>query len=686
MRILYSITIVLSAFLLFLVQPIISKYILPWFGGSAAVWTTCIVFFQTFLLFGYAYSHLITRYLRPRQQIILHVLILLLALVLLPIIPGDQWKPTSNVDPTIRILTLLFVSLGIPYFVLATTGPLLQRWLSMLSPATVPYRLYALSNVGSLLALIAYPFVVEPNIARRAQAEVWSWGMMVFVVVCVASAVYLWRKASVLPGPRTPDDEKQEVVAVPLLDRALWITLPAIASVLLLSTTNKLCQEVVPMPLLWVLPLAIYLLTFVLTFDHPRWYSRPTYAIAYLVAISIVCWMMFNEETLTFLPQLAIYSCLVFIGCMICHGEVARLKPPPSHLTSYYLSIAAGGAMGGMFVTFLAPVLFSGYYEFQCAILACCGVVLLMFFVDETSPLRRGKPRWAWAGLAAGVAIFAILFYQQTRIIYHNTVDTARNFFSTLAITSYNENDRDRQFLVMRHGKTLHGYQFINPQYHRMPTSYFTAKGGAGRVLTSLPGDSAHRVGVVGLGVGTLAAYGRPGDYFRFYEINPQVQQLAEKHFTYLADCLARNDIVIGDARLSMEKEPPQNFDVLVLDAFNSDSPPVHLLTREAFEIFLKHIKPDGAILVNISSKQVNLHAVVAAVAKELKLPMIVLTDFNQERDIRRFPSEWIVLTLNTTLLQQRAVQEAVFPDRQTTITVPVWTDDYTSLFPVLNW
>ena len=683
---LYSITIFSGAFLLFLVQPIIGKYILPWFGGSAAVWTTCIVFFQTVLLLGYAYGHLLTRYLQPRWQAILHVLLLLSALLVLPIIPGDHWKPTADSNPTLRILTLLLFSLGLPYFTLASTGPLLQRWLTLLFPDRSPYRLYALSNAGSLLALLAYPFLVESLLTRKAQAEFWTWGMMIFVALCSAVALSLWRRGETGSVPDARQSVGDRGASPTLIRRISWIVLPGVASVLLLSTTNKLCQEVVPMPLLWVLPLSTYLMTFILTFDHPRWYSRKLHAAGYLAVLSVVCCMMFHEESLTFLTQLVAYSGLLFFGSMICHGEVARLKPPSIHLTSFYLSIATGDAVGGIAVTFLAPILFSGYYEFQCAALLSCGLALFLLFPDMMGRKVAGKSQLAWTIAFGGVLLFGVLFYRQAKILQHNTIDTARNFFSTLIVSKYNEDDPDRQFLIMRHGRTLHGYQFTNPRYHHIATSYFSEKGGVGRVLASLPDSLTHRVGIVGLGVGTLAVYGRPGDYFRLYEINPQVQELAEKRFTYLADCKARKEIILGDARLSMEHEQPQEFDLLVLDAFNSEAPPVHLLTVEAFTIFLRHLKPDGIIAVNITSKQVNLHAVVAAAANALHMQQLVLTDLNAEGDLRRFPSEWIVLSRNPHVLQQPKIQEAAMPERQSVASIPAWTDDYTSLFQVMNW
>jgi hypothetical protein len=653
-----------------------------------------MLFFQLLLLLGYTYAHVVTAYLpgkSGRWQIGVHLVVLLGVLFFLPIDPPDSWKTLARFgsdNPTLGILALLSMSIGLPYFVLSTCSPLLQRWLSILSPTSVPYRLYALSNIGSLLALIGYPFLVEPNVSRKLQAEIWSWCLVVFTVLYAMCALIVSNQRNKSLVVKAKDDTNGKT-ADGSSRKPLWFIFPATASALLLSMTNKMCQEVAPIPLLWVVTLAIYLMTFIISFGNQKWYSRKWYTIIFFVSTTAAIAVMFFEESISILPQVAVYSVMLFAGCMFCHGEVARLKPRTEHLTSYYLSIASGGALGGIFVALLAPIIFTGYFEFHFALFACCILTLTIFFTDKHSRLYRGKPRWAWMYLITFCVIVGVALYKQTKLIYTDTIETARNFYGALIVSEFNKEDPQHRLLIMRHGKIVHGYQFENLRYRRVPTAYYGIQSGVGRVLMNFPKQASRRIGVVGLGVGTIAAYCRTGDYIRFYEINPLVQQLAERDFSFLADCRGQKDIVIGDARLSMEHEPSQQFDLLVLDAFNSEVPPLHLLTKESFQIYLKHLTSDGIIAVNISSKQVNLQKVLSSIVKDLSMPMVVLTDFDQEGDVARMPSEWALIINRDTpaeFLNQKAIQEAVYPSRQAVSTIPVWTDDYTSLYQVLNW
>jgi hypothetical protein len=763
----FALTIFAGAFLLFQVQPLIGKYILPWFGGSPGVWTTCMLFFQLLLLGGYAYAHTITRRLKPRTQAVVHLTLLVAALATLPITPGDNWKPSASGDPTWHILALLMVSLGLPYVVLAATGPLLQEWFRRLKPDVSPYRLYALSNLGSLLALISYPFYFETNFTRQAQAQFWSWGLVGYALGCGACVYQLWRRPAA--DPVRVEDGSVDVAPSPptALQRALWLALPACASILLLAVTNKMCQDVAVIPFLWVLPLALYLLSFIICFDSPRWYSRFFYTLALVVALVAVTHALFEGTDMAIVPQIAIYSATMFIGCMVCHGELYRLKPHPKHLTAFYLMIAAGGAVGGLFVALVAPAIFSNYYEMH---LSLALLVLLLWLIslqgkNALSPFRwqilftllavgaaygadRGvvagvawfrqragwsyaasQNGWSWALLerlhwlpwvaaayvligeaivrrrserpvnwhrrtcglmGAGLVALVIALAMQIRESRRDAVVSARNFYGVLSVFEYRDERPDAHYFLLQHGRITHGLQFASPSRARTITSYFGARSGLGLALRQFPRQKNQRVGLLGLGVGTVTAYGKPGDYFRIYEINPQVKDIAEKPFSYVAKSDAKIEIVMGDARLSMENEPPQNFDFLIMDAFSSDAVPVHLLTKEAFEIYQRHLKPDGVILVNISNRYLNLRPVVENAAKAFNFQVHHIDsedgdDEDEEAAWWLYASSWMILSKNQEFMNRDALRYAASPPVKDQNDVPLWTDDYSSMFRVLQ-
>ncbi len=766
----------LGAFLLFLVQPLIGKYILPWFGGGPGVWTVCLLFFQVLLVGGYAYAHLSSKLLRPRAQAVLHLLLLAAALVLLPIIPAESWKPRDATHPTVRILCLLLATVGAPYFLLSATGPLLQRWFSRAHPLRSPYGLYALSNAGSLLALGSYPFLFEAHLARQAQALLWGWGLAAFVLLCALAALKLFKPDPVgaaeaergvsnpqqradskqsNPAPnrdlsRTrksmlrPDEEKEASV----FDHVLWIVLPACASVLLMATTNKLCQDVAVIPFLWVLPLALYLLSFTITFAAARLYPRTFFMFALICAETGVCWAMFHETSLSVPIQIAWYCAGLFVCCMVCHGELYRLRPPPARLTTFYLFIATGGAMGGVLVALVAPLVFADYYELNAG-LFLAAVLLLLLRVRRTGDgagktdnwKRAGQALlvlgalglyWFWAefgkaaadstkpsigmgdfflvgALAAGVVIASLklrsaehwrsvamgafaggvialgtTLWLQTSRGGAGVVGTRRNFYGVLTLYEENRDQPDFHNFRLQHGRTTHGLQFVDPQRAGWPTAYYGEKSGAGLAMRALP-PGAHRIGLVGLGAGTLATYGQAGDYFRIYELNPEVTRMAEDPFTYLSRCKGRIEIVPGDARLSLEREPPQQFDVLVLDAFNSDAVPVHLLTREAFLLYRNHVRTNGVIAVHLSNQHLDLVPVVVNVAKHFGYVTAAI-DYGPPKDEWwLYPSSWMLLANNEAILNSPAIRSAASPLKDTGNRIRLWTDDFASVFQIMK-
>ena len=760
----FALTIFTGAFLLFQVQPLIGKYILPWFGGSPGVWTTCMLFFQVLLLGGYAYAHATSRLLRPRTQAVLHVVLLLAALATLPITPADHWKPQGAGDPTWRILALLAASLGLPYLVLAATGPLMQEWFRRTSPGASPYRLYALSNIGSLLALVSYPFYFESEFTRAAQASFWSWGLVAYVA-CAASCAYRVWRLPVAPAVTTGSAASAAGPAPGVGRRMLWVALPACASILLLAVTNKMCQDVAVVPFLWVVPLGLYLLSFIISFDGPRWYSRFYYTIALVVALVAATIALFEGADMPIVRQVVIYSATLFVGCMVAHGELYRLKPHPSHLTSYYLLISAGGAVGGLFVALVAPAVFDNFHEIHLSLVltvllllvlswrgrealtprrwAVLGVILTLGAVlgvtqlagpvsawlrqsgggslaglqaaadwAERSPwgiwilaaalgaltwwlLHRSRRSLPWHGitcglLTAGLVVLAVALGWQIREGNRGAVLTGRNFYGVLSVVDYRADDPEWRYQVLQHGRITHGLQFTAPDKAQLITSYFGPKTGLGLALRNFPRQRNQRIGLLGLGVGSIAAYGKPGDYLRIYEINPHVRDIATKPFTYLAGSQARTEVVMGDGRLSMENEPPQDLDFIIMDAFSSDAVPVHLLTREAFDIYLRHLRPDGAILVNISNRYLDLRPVVENAARAIGFQSLHINndpeaDENEDGSWWLYGSTWMIVSRNAGFLSLPALRQAASPPAAQANDVRLWTDDYASMFRILQ-
>jgi len=681
-------TIFTGAFLLFLIQPLICKYILPWFGGSSGVWTTCMLFFQMVLFAGYVYAHFSARWLQPRMAAGLHLVLVCAALAMLPITPADSWKPASGGEPTWQILGLLAASIGLPYFVLSATSPLLQGWLNRAMANATPFRLYSLSSIGSLLALLGFPFYLESHFTRSAQARLWGWGFCAYAVGCAVCAGLLWRNAAVQDAAPAASPDGAGAGAGTVWQKTFWLALPACGSVLLLATTNKICQEVAVVPLLWVLPLSLYLLSFVICFDSPRWYGRLPFGVALIAAMGAIFWVLLRASGVPASLQIGIYCAGLFVCCMVCHGELYRLKPDPRYLTGYYVAIAAGGALGSLFVAVVAPLIFDSYVELHWG-LFLCGLLFLLLCA------RNGDARWE--GLAPGffrhpllsvgsgaglLALGAALWWQAHRFDDKMVMRT-RNFYGAMAVMKAG-NWNTLPCLKLVHGWTAHGLQFVDPQLAGRPTLYYTEKSGVGLALGALP-EKPRRLGLVGLGVGTLAAYARPGDLVHVYEINPAVVTVATSRFTFLQNCRGTVEVTLGDARLSLEREAPQEFDLLALDAFSDDTIPVHLLTREAFALYQRHLKPGGIIAVHTSSRSVNLEPVLANLARYLGWRMKVI-EYGSPSQPWIGRSIWVLLSRSGEILDTPAIRSAARPPRTSPASIPLWTDDYASLFQILEY
>lgn len=685
----YAATVFLSAFLLFQVQPLIAKFILPWFGGSPAVWTTCMVVFQVLLFAGYAYAHLTTEYLKPRQQIALHALLLLFAISTLPIAPDAGWKPTNSDIPALRIMALMMVCVGLPYFILSATGPLVQGWFSRTHAGQAPYRLYSLSNIGSLLALITYPSLFEPNLSVYSQSAIWSAAFAVFATLCASSG---WRMlktchtAAVQPAESNPNVKPATTAQRPTWGLiGLWFLFAMTPSLLLLASTNQVCMDVAVIPFLWVLPLALYLVSFILCFDSDRWYVRRPYLVATVVLQVASLYMATQGSGVAILLQVALYFGALFCCCMTCHGELAALKPHPRYLTLYFLTISAGGAAGGMFVGLLAPVLFVTYSELQVGIL--CFLVSFMCLRAREDQLSFPLPNWTRPIAVACLLIIAVVGLAQASKNPKNSLVASRNFYGMLKVERIHKpTESIAPMLELAHGRIAHGSQFIEPSMRHVPTAYYANNTGIGQLMLNESSERGRRVGIVGLGVGTLAAYGRTGDYFRMYEINPAVISIAKQHFTFLKDSLAEQAIVVGDGRLSLEFETPQNFDILVLDAFSGDAIPVHLLTREALEVYLKHLHSDGVLACHISNLHFNLRPVIAGLAKEHGLSYRFIGNAADVNTAAR-PAVWALLARTTETLAKWDNTANTSPGQSTGQPAgrPIsWTDARSNLLEVI--
>jgi len=685
----FAVAIFVSAFLVFQVQPVISKVILPWFGGSPAVWTTCMLFFQTALFAGYAYAHLSVSRLQPKWQGAVHLLLIVLALSVLPITPSAEWKPVDGSWPTLRILSILASSVGLPYFLLASSGPLLQAWFGRSFQGRSPYRLYALSNTASMLGLLTYPFFFEPAFTTAGQGKLWS---LVFMVFTLISAWLAWRLYANLGQPEKISaealDEKSAAVEVPTVgQRVVWLLLAAYGSAMLLATTNHVCQDVAVIPLLWVLPLSLYLLSFIICFDNPRWYSRHWYGRGLVVAAFLATTVSHLSGSVPVVVEVGAYFVLLLLACMVCHGELVQRRPDKSHLTMFYQYCAAGGALGGVLVSLICPHLFSSFLEMNVGLLVAYLLGLYVAVKSAAAAEEKGPSGRRLVPYALGYLGLLAIAWGQFGGVSNSAVAASRSFYGVLTVQ-----DRDvevpgqptRRLRELHHGRIQHGSQWLDKELRHEPTAYYANDTAVGQVLRGMGEEQSLHVGVIGLGAGALAAYGNEGDYYRFYEINPDVVDIARRHFSYLADMPAESDVVLGDARIALEREPSQDFDVLILDAFSGDAVPAHLITVEAMEIYLTHIREGGAMVMHISNRHIDLLPVVAGLCRELDLQFKHLPT-RMELGNGSGYCEWVVVTQNDELLDKYVADAPTARTFSADEELPVWTDNFSNIIGALR-
>lgn len=648
-----------------------------------------MLFFQTLLFVGYLYAHVSQRWLRPKGQVTVHLILVMLALAIMPISPNVGWKSASQAAPLARVLGLLLVTVGLPYFVLSATSPLVQTWFGRNCPGRSPYRLYALSNFGSLVGLLTYPFVIEPALNLSTQSQLWSWGFGAYAILSCACLISIWRAK--LTGSSVPAAAPNSTsIAIPghrnsaapaWWLRLLWLCLPAWASLMLLATTNHVCQDVAVIPLLWVVPLTLYLITLVICFDHTKWYRRGPWAIAATVGIVVAAgndtFNWFGYE-LGLGQQLSMYFIAMFCICMLCHGELVRLRPDSRFLTEFYLLMSAGGALGGVVVTLIAPRVFTNYIEWQISLLGSFALAVGALMLSAPCRVSRATRN---ALLTPLVLVVLIYIYRWQRPKYQ-PLERVRNFYGVISVVEFDRGNAAKHELMMKHGRTTHGRQFADAAKRHLTTSFYSEESGVGKTIRYLGNRGSLRVGAIGMGIGTVAAYARPGDVYRFYEINPEVPRLARKYFTYMRDCQGVCEVVLGDARQSMSNEPPERYQLLILDAFSGDSPPVHLLTREAFDVYRRHLELDGVIAVNITAHYLRFAPVLHAEANDSGLKIVrVFSEGSEDR--LTYPTDWIMLTTHKGFLQ--AMPSVSPPSAHDDFTVPLWTDHYSNLFQILT-
>jgi len=733
---LFATTVFASAFLIFFVQPMVGKHILPWFGGAPAVWILCLAFYQLTLFLGYGYAHLLNERVRSDRQWIVHAILFAGAVFVLPVLPAESWEPRGDASSSIQIVSMLTANLGLPFLLLAATGPLLQAWFARAFPGRSPYRLYAVSNVGSLLALLVYPFIVEPRVTLSAQSGAWSWAF----AVCALAVLACGRQASNAVRAKSPPAARSAgetapgelgVAGRPNADRGatrtlLWILLPACSVVLFMGVTNELCLDVASLPFLWIVPLAVYLISFIVCFGSDGFYRRGAFATLALLSAGLLIWVRTEGETAVtvgvgaspFAVFGALYLLALFFNCMLVHGELYRLRPAPERLTAYYLCVSGGGALGGLFVAIAAPRMFSEYFELPFGWLACLVLSTLACLRNPGPLLRRRGARRALV-VASGLAVVTLGVLavrviptldglSQTDGSGVNLLDQTRNFFGIIRVVDVSPDDPKLHQRVLLHGTTNHGSQYQRPDLWRVPVSYFGIYTGVGMVMKKRP-MAPMRVGIIGLGAGTLAAYGREGDHFQFYEIDPDVIRFArdEGYFSYLSDSRAAIQIIAGDARLSLKRQlreaGSQQFDVFIVDAFSSDSIPVHLITREAMELYVQHLKPDGVLVVHISNMNLEFSPLVFRLAAALGMRAVRVVNMPFPHR-RQSSAEWMILSKDAAYLeslppiaeQMRSALRVkptaltvTFPEELDLTNAPLWTDDYSDIFSVLkipNW
>lgn len=728
---LFAVTLFCSASLMFVLQPMFGKILLPLLGGSPSVWNTCMVFYQTILFLGYLYAHLLSTRQTAHKQVLIHAAVILVSFLALPVAMPENAAPPTESNPTFWLLWTLFLAIGLPFFLVSTTAPLMQKWFANVGHHTShdPYFLYAASNAGSLIALLGYPFLLEPNIGLDAQRADWSIGYVLLCLLIAGCAFALWKSQQQNPLVEESADSDAELNPLAKLH---WLALAFVPSSLLLGLTNFISTDIASVPLLWIIPLTLYLLTFIIVFSkwhdaiHP-WMVK----LQPMILLPFIAYSFINPAIIPYWVNLGLHLIAFFIAVMVCHGELAKARPHTRHLTTYYLIMSFAGMLGGMFNTFVAPFVFNGVYEYPIMIVAALllrpglhvalagdklewlkqalfPILLLIFgiavylgiddlpeFLDTIGVallvlcglLYAFRDRPLTMALSTGIVIF---FTMGLHGLLSNTLYQERTFFGVLSVRESiltNEQSQPEKYREFYHGTTKHGAQRLTAEHMLTPLTYFSRPGPIGQVFSVFDGvDQNWEIGVVGLGAGTLNCYAKPTQSWTFYELDPLVVEVASnpKYFTYISGCNPKVRMAVGDARLSLEKEPDQKFDLYVIDAFSSDSIPTHLLTREAIELYFKKLKPNGILALHITNRHLALKKVLADHAKQLHLDAL-LQEFVPQQEIPLVAAtDWVVMAKNPATLEPlRAEGLGKWQKLPITFGLKPWTDDFTNIVTI---
>lgn len=725
--ILFAGTLFLSALLMFVLQPMFGKLLLPLLGGTPAVWNTCMVFYQTLLFGGYLYAHWLSRHSGDQRQIQIHSALMIFSMFALPVaLPADPTPPTDG-NPTFWLIWTLFLAIGLPFFVVSTTAPLLQKWFSHLGHRSShdPYYLYAASNAGSLLALLSYPFLIEPNIGLANQRMFWSIGYGLLCVLILVCGMTLWRSR---PGADQVDDETaiEDIPPLPANTQLHWLVLALVPSSLLLGLTQYISTDIAAVPLLWILPLTLYLLSFILVFC--KWADRihtPMLAAQPAVLLVFIAYSFINPAVLPYWLDLILHCLAFFLAVMVCHGELAKRRPSTQYLTRYYLVMSFAGMLGGLFNTFVAPFVFNAVYEYPIMIVAALllrpGFFNGRWFLQPIFPLLvfilgfciylgsenlfdyldiiggalillagltysvRQSP--LGLGLLTGVIL---IFTLGLHGLASSTLYQERTFFGVLSVRDTiipDENERPEKVRELYHGTTKHGAERLIASQLTTPLTYYSRPGPIGQLFAEFDAENRNwRIGAVGLGAGALACYTKAGQDWSFYEIDPLVIQVAQdtRWFHYLERCNPQAQMVVGDARLSLTKAPDRSFDLLIMDAFSSDAVPTHLLTREAIELYFSKLKDDGLLAFHITNRHLALKKVLAQHAEQLHLAGL-LQEYKPENPAPLVvATDWVVLSKNPQRLERlRQSRLGHWQPLPLTFDLKPWTDDFTNIIGI---
>lgn len=732
--ILFAATLFVSASIMFVLQPMFGKILLPLLGGSPAVWNTCMVFYQTILFLGYLYAHLISTRQNNHRQILIHTVIIVISFLALPLALPENTIPPTDSDPTLWLVGILSLSIGLPFFVVSTTSPLLQKWFANIGHHTShdPYYLYAASNVGSMLALLSYPFLLEPNIGLDNQKTYWAIGYIVLCILILACGFLLWKVHTAQKSETPAVEETVEPLPLTIQTKLYWFALAFVPSSLLLGLTNFISTDIASVPLLWIIPLTLYLLTFIIVFSTLGGKVHGLMVkLQPMVLLPFIAYSFINPAVLPYWVDLILHLAAFFLAVMVCHGELAKHRPHTRYLTDFYLIMSFAGMLGGMFNTFVAPFIFNAVYEYPIMIIAALllrprliksqrpwqqqllldsifpAIVLIaglvIFFSVEQLPqyLDTIGPAlilltgliYSFRDKPASLAMFSailIFFIFGLRGTLSNTLFQERTFFGVISVresTLINEENRPEKFHEFYHGTTKHGAQRLPVKWRTTPLTYFSRPGPIGQFFSEYDSQNDNwKIAVVGLGAGTLSCYAKKSQQWKFYELDPDIVKVAQnpKYFTYLELCGKNHVMDVGDARISIQKEADHSLDLLIIDAFSSDSIPTHLLTQEAFELYFSKIKTDGLLAFHITNRHLALKKVISDHSKNMKFASLI-QEFKPQNEIPLvIATDWVVMakdeaTLNP-LKQSRLgnwQQLALYFDMRT------WTDDFTNIVTI---